>query len=176
MRKLKESIFIFKAYYYYALLLLSHGAYGLITKQDEFVLGEAMDSSLSFFSSTANPSNNTLCTHNIRELMIRNGIVPSASSLRNNLTDAQLMRLGILASIALISPWNQDAQGKFFITDRGILVEDYHPSSSESDIMLCIVCVLLSIIVLFHVTSAQHHYVLAPPPPNPNGDTAAKPS
>ncbi len=152
---LKETIFVLKTC---ALLLFSLGA-------EADVLGEAMDASLSLLSGTGSPSNNTLCAQNIRELMIRNGIAPSADSLRANLTDAQLMRLGILASIALISPWNQDAEGRFFITDRGILVEDYHPSSSESDIMLCIVCVLLAIIVLFHVNSAQQQYVLAPPEP-----------
>ena len=125
-------------------------------------LGEAMDSTLTFLSATANPSNNTFCAQNIKELMIRNSIPPSADYLRNNLTDAQLLRLGLLASIALISPWSQNTEGKFIITDRGILVDEYRPSSSESDIMLCVVCTLLAIIVLFHVTSAQHQYVIAP--------------
>jgi hypothetical protein len=131
---------------------------------ESFSMGEAMDSTLALLSGTSSPSNNSFCIQNMKELMIRNSIIPSASYLRNNLTDAQLLRLGILASIALISPWDQDPNGKFFISDRGILVEDYHPSSSESDIMLCVVCTLLSIIVLFHVTSAQHLYVMAEAP------------
>lgn len=132
-------------------------------------LGEAIDSTLVFLSASGNPSNNTFCVQNIRELMIRNSIHPSIDYLRNNITDAQLLRLGMLASIALISPWKQNAEGKFIITDRGILVDEYHPSSSESDIMLCVVCTLLAIIVLFHVTSAQHHYVVAPAPPPDTG-------
>lgn len=126
---------------------------------------EAMDSTLSFLSGSGSPSNNSFCIQNMKELMSRNGIIPSSVHFRNNMTDAELLRIGLLASIALISPWNQDAQGRFSISDRGILVEDYHPSSSESDIMLCVVCTLLAIIVLFHVTTAQQQYVLAPPPP-----------
>ncbi len=130
---------------------------------DDDVFSEAMDATFSLVSKVSNPSNNSLCVHNIKALMIRNEIPPSLYALRNNLSDAQLMRLGILASIALISPWNQDPQGKFIISDRGVLIEDYHPSSSESDIMLCVVCSLLAIIILFHVTSAQYQYVISKP-------------
>jgi hypothetical protein len=134
-----------------------------LENEDDGAFSEAMDLTLSFLSMSGSPSNNSFCVQNMKELMTRNGIIPSVLYLKNNLTDSQLLRMGILASIALISPWNQDAQGKFSITDRGILVEDYHPSSVESDIMLCVVCTLLAIIVLFHVTSAQQQYVLGPP-------------
>jgi hypothetical protein len=133
-----------------------------LENEDDGAFSEAMDLTLSFLSKSGSPSNNSHCAQNMKELMTRNGILPSAAYLKNNMTDSQLLRLGLLASIALISPWNQDAQGKFSITDRGILVEDYHPSSAESDIMLCVVCTLLAIIVLFHVTSAQQQYVFAP--------------
>jgi hypothetical protein len=153
------------------LIIVLHNA--VVQCQDTAMM-EAMDATLSLLSGSSTPSNNTLCTQNIRELMIRNSITPSADFLRNNLTDSQLLRLGILASIALISPWNQDSQGKFVISDRGILVEDYHPSSSESDIMLCVTCTLLAIIVLFHVTSAQHHYVTSPETASASTNNAMK--
>ena len=136
---------------------------GNVLAVDEDAFGEAMDSTLSFLSSIGNPSNNTFCIQSIKSLMIRNDISTSVYILKNNITDAQLMRLGILASIALVSPWNQDKDGKFIIGDRGELMEDYHASSSESDIMLCVVCTLLAIIVLFHVTNAQQQYVMSKP-------------
>lgn len=161
---LKQSIFIF----IYLLFLIfvvkkSHASSPLddTSSDDDGAFGEALDSTLSFLSGSGNPSNNTFCVRSIRELMIRSGITPSVRYLRNNITDAQILRIGILASIALISPWNQDTQGKFTISDRGILIEEYHPSSSESDIMLCVVCTLLAIIVLFHVTSAQYQYLVS---------------
>jgi hypothetical protein len=162
MVKLKRSILAIPQTYQLLVLAMT-----MASAQDspDRSMGEALDSTLVLLSGTSGPSNNSYCLQNVRELMIRNSIPPSAAYLRNNLTDAQLLRLGILASIALISPWDQDPNGKFFISDRGILIEDYHPSSSESDIMLCVVCTLLSIIVLFHVTAAQHHYVMADPPP-----------
>lgn len=130
-------------------------------------LAEAMDNTLALLSGGGRPSNNSFCVQNMKELMLRNSIQPLADHLRHNLTDAQLLRLGMLAAIALISPWNQDTEGKFLMTDRGILMDDYHPSSSESDIMLCVVCTLLGIILLFHVTSAQSRYVMSDPSPPP---------
>ena len=130
---------------------------------EEEAFSEAMDSTLSFLSASGNPSNNSFCVQSIKNLMLRNDIPTTLHALKNNMTDAQLMRLGILASIALVSPWNQDKHGKFIIGDRGELVEDYHISSSESDIMLCVVCTLLAIIVLFHVTAAQQQYATPKP-------------
>ena len=127
-------------------------------------LSEAIDSTFALLSGGGTPSNNSFCVQNMKELMIRNSIQPSADHLRTNLSDAQLLRLGILASIALISPWNQNLEGKLIMSDRGILIEDYHPSSSESDIMLCVVCTLLGIILLFHGTAAQYRYVISDAP------------
>jgi hypothetical protein len=161
MTKLKQNIFTPNLSMIIIVLILIV----VVSCEEEQALSEAIDSTLSFLSGSGNPSNNTYCVQNIKELMIRNGIQPSINYIRNNITDAQILRLGVLASIALISPWNQDTQGKFTITDRGVLVEEYHPSSSESDIMLCVVCTLLAIIVLFHVTSAQHQYVISPQSP-----------
>lgn len=157
-------------------VLLLQATVIIVSSQEETDgMVEAMDATLSLFSGSSTPSNNSLCTQNVKELMIRNSIHPSATYLRNNLTDAQLLRLGILASIALISPWKQDPQGKFVITDRGILAEDYQTSSSESDIMLCVTCTLLAIIVLFHVTSAQYHYVTSAEVNNQSSATLSKP-
>jgi hypothetical protein len=151
MHSLKETVFVL-----FLITMISHAS---SYNNNDAAFSEAIDTTLSLLSSTTNPSNNSFCIQNIKELMIRNDISTTIQEMRNNNTDAQLMRLGILAAIALVSPWNQDAQGKFIISDRGVLMEDYHPSSSESDIMLCVVCTLLAIIVLFHVTSAQLQYV-----------------
>ena len=121
----------------------------------------AVDGTVELSSGATQASRSPICVQSLKELMIRGSIPATAHELRNNLTDAQLVRIGLLASIALISPWDQNPDtGRFFISEKGgVLVEAFHPSTSESDIMLCVVCSLLAIIVMFHVTNAQKHFV-----------------
>jgi len=117
-------------------------------------LGEAMDQTVALASGTLLASRNKRCFQSLEALMIRNNIPTTASGLRQNLSDAALLRIGLLASIALISPWDQHPlNGLLLISDRGVLLEAHHPSTSESDIMLCVVCALLAIIIIFHVVT-----------------------
>jgi hypothetical protein len=126
-------------------------------------LEAAIDSTVALASGAAFPSQNQRCLDSLTELMLRNNVSTSADELRYNLTDEGLLRLGLLASIALISPWDQNpTTGHFYISEEGILAQAYHPSTSESDIMLCVVCSLLAIIVMFHITSAQQLFVQSP--------------
>jgi len=118
----------------------------------EGAFGKAIDKTVALASGTLLASKNKRCFENLEALMIRNRIPTTAAALRFNLSDAELLRLGLLASIALISPWDQHPMdGRLLISDRGVLLEAYHPSTSESDIMLCVVCSLLAIIIMFHV-------------------------
>jgi len=118
----------------------------------EGAFGKAIDQTVALASGTLLASKNKRCFENLEALMIRNRIPTTAAALRFNLSDAELLRLGLLASIALISPWDQHPMdGRLLISDRGVLLEAYHPSTSESDIMLCVVCSLLAIIIMFHV-------------------------
>ena len=123
-------------------------------------LAQAIDITVQLASGTFQASRNRKCFDNLQELMTRHNIPINASMYRHVLSDGELLRLGLLASIALISPWDQDPGSKhLIISDQGVLIEAYHPSSSESDIMLCVVCSLLAVIVMFHVTGAQLKYV-----------------
>ena len=132
-----------------------------LPSNSSYAFNEAVDKTMELASGAGNVSRVGICMQSLEDLMIRGGISKDAAVLRNNLTDAELLRLGLLASIALISPWNQNPEnGKFIISEQGgILIEAFHPSASESDIMLCVVCSLLAIIVMFHVTHAQTQYV-----------------
>lgn len=124
---------------------------------------EAIDNTVSLASGASAASSSPMCVQSLQDLMIRGHVPMTAEELRYNLTDAQLLRLALLASIAMISPWDQDPDtGHFMISETdGILVEAFHPSTSESDIMLCVVCTLLAVIVMFHVTTAQKQFVQA---------------
>jgi hypothetical protein len=126
---------------------------------------EAVDSTVELSSGAGMASRVPVCVQSLEDLMIRAGISTDASVLRGNWTDAQLLRLGLLASIALISPWDQNPDtGRFLISEPGgVLVEAYHPSESESDIMLCVVCSLLAVIVMFHITHAQVQFIQSGP-------------
>lgn len=126
---------------------------------------EAVDSTVELSSGAGMASRVPVCAQSLEDLMIRAGISTDASVLRGNWTDAQLLRLGLLASIALISPWDQNPDtGRFLISEEGgVLVEAYHPSESESDIMLCVVCSLLAVIVMFHITHAQVQFIQSGP-------------
>ena len=144
-----------------ALLLFS-----MVNAEDEEkALLEALDQTLTLASGSLYPSQNVHCVQNMKALMNRSGMPINPLELRHNLTDAALLRLSLLASIALISPWDQDpVTGYLLISNQGVMVEAYHPSASESDIMLCAVCSLLAIIVMFHVTAAQQQQLVATTP------------
>ena len=151
----------------------NNGENQIVVDEDSFA--RAMDITIALASGAVLPSLNKRCVDRMKALMIRNRIPTSASELRSNLSDQALLRIGLLASIALISPWDQDpVTGLLLISDHGILQEAYHPSKSESDIMLCVVCSLLAIIIMFHITSAQQQYIVSPPPPPPVGGMQPK--
>ena len=160
--------------------------YGMAVAQDGLVMGEdaakrvalyeAIDSVIELSSGATSASRVPVCVQSLKDLMVRAGIPTDAGVLRGeNYTDAQLLRLGLLAAIARISPWDQNPQsGKFYIAEHsGVLVEAFHPSASESDIMLCVVCTLLAVIVMFHVTNAQMQYVQSSEPTQPTGLSTA---
>jgi len=151
----------FKFYMIFLLLVIHKSVLCDVLSNSSNAFNEAVDKTMELASGAGNVSRVGICMQSLEDLMIRGGIPKDAAVLRNNLTDAELLRLGLLASIALISPWNQNPEnGKFIISEQGgVLIEAFHPSASESDIMLCVVCSLLAIIVMFHVTHAQTQYV-----------------
>jgi len=137
----------------------------------------AVDTTVALASGTAQASLNAQCMASLRELMQRQNISTEPSVLRHSLSDEELLRLGLLAAIALISPWKQEAgSSRLLLSDEGGLLRAYHPSSSESDIMLCVVCSLLAIIIMFHVTGAQQQYVQSPPSVEPPAPPPSKTS
>ena len=113
---------------------------------------EALDEIFSM-ASYANPaSNNEACVNSIRDLMKRQEIPLATAELRM-LNDVQLHKLAILASVAGISRWTRDKDNvtKFLIAENGHLLHPYSPGAVESDVMLCIICVLLTVIATFHL-------------------------
>jgi len=124
--------------------------------------GNAWDQALNeIFSmaSHANPvSNNEACVSSIRDLMTRQQIPHSLHELKM-LNDVQLYKMAILASVARISRWTRDKNNvaQFLITENGRLLHPYSPGAVESDVMLCIICVLLTVIATFHLITPSNN-------------------
>ena len=126
---------------------------------------QAMESTFVLASSSGPVYNSQACSKSVRDLMIRQNIPVTAAGLRA-LEDAELLRIGMLASVACISSWTRDANDTMLqLTDEGQLIDQYLPSTVEVDIMLCIICALLIVIATFHIVPQD--LVLAKPAGRP---------
>ena len=116
-------------------------------------------------SQSASPEHVALCRRRVLTLMQRQQIPASLPALRE-LPDADLYRLAIMAALAGLGPWTRDATTDgLVIDDRGAIIPALMPSAVESDVMLCIICALLTVIAVFHVIL---------PPPSTDTKPAAK--
>lgn len=117
--------------------------------------GDAMNAAFALSSKSSAVSGNLVCSKSVADLMIRQNIPLQPDALRG-LNDSALLRLAMMASVAGISAWKRDVATNtlFQLTEQGRLVHPYTPNAVETDVMLCIICVLLIIIALFHLTSS----------------------
>jgi hypothetical protein len=119
---------------------------------------EAWDSALNgVFSmlSKSNPvSNNEICRKSIQDLMIRQNIPQTIAEIRK-LDDVSLYKLAMLASVGGMSRWGRDGS-LLSITEDGHLIHPYSPGAVESDVMLCVICALLTVIATFHLIPPYH--------------------
>ncbi len=122
----------------------------------------AMNTLFSLRSGAGSPSEFALCRKRMLDLMRRQRLPIRTRDLRAVLTDQELYRVVLLASIASLGPqWARDSStDAFLIDERGSLVRASVPSTIEDDVMLCLVCALLTAIAALHV-------VPPPPPPAP---------
>ena len=95
---------------------------------------------------------NQFAVQRIYNLMKRGGIPTSADELQP-LTPKDLLRLGMLAAVANISPWQRPTTNStvIYLTEDGIALLQNTVSTIESNIMLCVVCSLLTVIASMHL-------------------------
>ena len=77
--------------------------------------------------------------------MIQQDIVPSQLRL---LSDAGLLRLAQLAAVGGVSRWKRENGTRIVLNNDGAMTHVYSPGAVESDVMLCIICVLLTFIAM----------------------------
>ena len=75
--------------------------------------------------------------------MIQQDIVPSQLRL---LSDTGLLRLAQLAAVGGVSRWKRENGTRIVLNNDGAMTHAYSPGAVESDVMLCIICVLLTFI------------------------------
>jgi hypothetical protein len=112
----------------------------------------AINSIFAMRSQVAPVSNCIMCKKRIGDLLDRQNIPKNAMELRN-LDDKVLQKLAILAGVAGMSRWLRDKTDPSLIllTEEGTLIHPYSPGAVESDVMLCIICALLTVIATFHL-------------------------
>ena len=68
------------------------------------------------------------------------------------LSDTDLFRLAQLAAVGGSSRWKRDdASNLILLTKEGQMTHPYSPGAVESDVMLCVICALLTVIAIHHV-------------------------
>ena len=93
------------------------------------------------------------CHKRMTDLMRRQRLPVRARDLRAVLTDDELFRIVLLAAIASMGQqWARDGSTDAFLVDeRGALVRASIPTAVENDVMLCLVCALLTVIAALHI-------------------------
>jgi len=117
---------------------------------------QAINSAFALASGSRSPADKQACRKSLLDLMARQGIPTQTISLRA-LSDADLYRLALLAAIGGASRWRRDDDNNLIFTEDGHLVHPFSPGAVESDVMLCLICALLTVIAI-------HHIVLVAPP------------
>ena len=118
-------------------------------------LASALDSVFALQSQSGNAGDLFLCRKRTMDLMRRQRIPIHADAMRR-LSDEQLNRIGILAAVAGLGQWKRDeATDKMLIDDHGMLVRAFVPSMVESDVLLCLICALMSVIAVRHAMNVE---------------------
>jgi hypothetical protein len=116
---------------------------------DEF--GAAMETVFALNSGTGPVSAHAASRRALSNLMLRQSIPFTAAELRA-LTDTELLRIAQLAAVGGASRWKRN-DNLILLGKDGQMAHPYSPGAVESDVMLCVICALLTVIAINHVVS-----------------------
>jgi hypothetical protein len=112
----------------------------------------ALNALFTLQSGAGNAADLLLCQKRTLDLMRRQHIPLRVEDLRA-LSDMELYRLGILAAISGLGQWRRhETTDAMLIDDQGVLVRSLVPDTVESDVLMCLICALLTVIAMYHVT------------------------
>ncbi len=109
--------------------------------------GDAFDEAMESVFILSDQTHRNVSRHAVLNLMLQQDIIPS--QLRT-LSDASLLRLAQLAAVGGVSRWKRGGENgsRIFLNNDGAMLHAYSPGTVESDVMLCIICVLLTFIAM----------------------------
>ena len=109
--------------------------------------GDDFDEAMESVFIISDQTHRNVSRHAVLNLMMQQDIVPS--QLRT-LSDAGLLRLAQMAAVGGVSRWKRGGKNgtKIFLSNDGAMLHAYSPGAVESDVMLCIICVLLTFIAM----------------------------
>ncbi len=116
---------------------------------DDF--GTAMDAVFTLQSGAGPVSAHAASRRALSNLMRRQAIPSAAPDLRA-LPDAELVRMAQLAAVGGASRWKRE-ENLIVLAKDGQMMHPYSPGAVESDVMLCVICALLTVIAINHVVS-----------------------
>ena len=116
----------------------------------------AVDSLFILESRSFPVSGQLVCIKALRALLLRQGI-PIRLDLLRQMKDVELYQLALLAALGGASKWNRDSGTNLVVIsdDNGALSYPNTPKAVEGDLMLCVVCALLTVIAMHHMTPPQ---------------------
>lgn len=128
----------------------------------------AMEALFAMQSGVAPVSAHDASRRELSNLMRRQSVSQRLTELRA-LSDTDLFRMAQLAAVGGASRWKRDdASNLILLTKDGQMIHPYSPGAVESDVMMCVICALLTVIAI-------HHVVLQPTPPAAAPPLAAAP-
>ena len=109
----------------------------------------AMESVFALQSGVTPVSGHVAARRALSSLMRRQSIPQKLQELRA-LGDADLCRLAQLAAVGGVSRWKRTNDELILLTENGQMIHPYSPGAVESDVMLCVICALLTVIAVHH--------------------------
>jgi hypothetical protein len=133
----------------------------------------ALNSTFMLQSRSSSVGGHPLCRKRLLDLMRRQRIPVRLESLRA-LPDADLYRIALMSAVGGVGQWKRDELTDALLLDeQGTLLRAFVPNTVESDVMLCIICALLTVIAIHHIILGGVPTAPAPAPAPSSGVAAA---
>jgi hypothetical protein len=124
----------------------------------------ALNAAFTLRSGAGNAADLLLCQKRTLDLMRRQRIPLRVADLRA-LSDVELYRIGIMAAVGGLGQWRRhETTGALLVDDRGALVRALIPDTVESDVLMCLICTLLTVIAMYHVNTTPAAVAVTGPP------------
>lgn len=135
---------------YIPLFILFFLKFSTQTTELDIKFVQAVDNIFSIQSGLSPTSQNELCMKNIKDMFLRQEIPWTANEIRNS-SDEFILKIAILATYSSFSSWKKTDSGKIIINQYGFPVKSTSILETEIDVLLCIICALMTVLATSHL-------------------------